>query len=250
MQNGKTEETTPLGEFDYVIVGAGSAGCVLANRLSEDPKARVCLFEAGPQDTSPLIHTPIGFAFHGKKAPVNWRFDTTPQKHLNDRICYQPRGRVLGGSSSINAMIYIRGTPSDYDGWARLGASGWSYSDVLAYFKKSENQERGENAYHGASGALCVSNLRYRNPLSETFLEAGRELQLPMNDDFNGEKQEGLGFYQVTQRNGRRCSSAAAFLEPAKTRANLQVMRRLNASSSMANVRRASRSAATARARK
>ena len=121
MQNGKTEETTPLGEFDYVIVGAGSAGCVLANRLSEDPKARVCLFEAGPQDTSPLIHTPIGFAFHGKKAPVNWRFDTTPQKHLNDRICYQPRGRVLGGSRSINAMIYIRGTPSDYDGWARLG---------------------------------------------------------------------------------------------------------------------------------
>ncbi|MBI1364987.1 MAG: glucose-methanol-choline oxidoreductase [Alphaproteobacteria bacterium] len=215
---------SPVGEFDYVIVGAGSAGCVLASRLTEDPTVRVCLLEAGPPDTSPLIRAPLGFAFQGKNSPINWRFDTVPQKHLNNRVCFQPRGRVLGGSSSINAMIYIRGTPRDYDTWAELGAEGWSYKDVLPYFKKSEHQERGESERHGGSGPLWVSDLRYRNPLSEVFLEACRELQLPLNDDFNGERQEGMGFYQVTQKNGRRCSSAAAFLAPALGRDNLLVI--------------------------
>ncbi|MEQ8935691.1 MAG: GMC family oxidoreductase N-terminal domain-containing protein, partial [Amphiplicatus sp.] len=215
---------TDLGEFDYVIVGAGSAGCVVAGRLSDDPRVRVCLIEAGPQDKSPLIHAPMGFAFLPDNAPINWRFDTAPQKHLNNRIGHQPRGRTLGGSSSINAMIYIRGTPSDYDGWARLGATGWSFADVLPYFKKAEGNARGADHWHGADGPLCVSDLRCRNPLCETFLDAAMELQLPRNDDFNGPAQEGMGFYQVTQRNGRRCSAAVAYLEPARERPNLTIV--------------------------
>ncbi|MBB5519901.1 GMC family oxidoreductase [Amphiplicatus metriothermophilus] len=213
-----------IGEFDYVVVGAGSAGCVLAARLSEDSGVRVCLLEAGPPDKSPLIHTPLGFIFFPKTAPINWRFDTTPQKHLNGRCGHQPRGRTLGGSSSINAMIYIRGTPGDYDRWAQLGATGWSYADVLPYFKKAEDQQRGANEWHGVGGPLTVSDLRYKNPLSETFLQAAAELQLPFNDDFNGPKQEGVGYYQVTQRNGRRCSAAVAYLHPARSRPNLTVI--------------------------
>ncbi len=220
-ENGAREK---LGEFDYVIVGAGSAGCVLANRLSEDPSVSVCLLEAGGADKDPLIHAPIGFAFFPDWSPVNWKFDTIPQKHLNNRVCYQPRGRVLGGSSSINAMIYIRGSRADYDHWADEGATGWDWEGVLPYFKKAENNERGEDAYHSVSGPLSVSDLRYHNPLSEIFLEAARELQLPQSEDFNGETQEGMGFYQVTQRNGRRCSAAVAYLDPAKERTNLTVI--------------------------
>ena len=214
----------PLGEFDYVIVGAGSAGCVLANRLSEDPSVSVCLLEAGGTDKDPLIHAPIGFAFVPDWSPINWRFDTVPQKHLNDRICYQPRGRVLGGSSSINAMIYIRGSKADYDGWAANGAAGWSYDDVLPFFKKAEDNQRGEGAFHATGGPLTVSDQRYKNPLSESFLAAATELQLPVNDDFNAERQDGMGFYQVTQRDGRRCSTAVAYLNPAKERGNLTVI--------------------------
>lgn len=212
------------GQFDYVIVGAGSAGCVIANRLSEDPNVRVAVLEAGGQDKDPLIHAPIGFAFFPDWSAVNWRFDTVPQKRLNNRVCYQPRGRVLGGSSSINAMIYIRGTPSDYDGWAALGATGWSWKEVLPYFKKAQDQQRGPSELHGTGGPLAVSDLRFRNPLSEVFLKAASELQLPSNDDFNGPKQEGMGFYQVTQRNGQRCSAAVAYLHPARSRANLTVI--------------------------
>ena len=214
----------PLGEFDYVIVGAGSAGCTLANRLSEDPSVSVCLLESGGVDKDPMIHAPIGFAFVPDWSPINWRFDTLPQKHLNDRICYQPRGRVLGGSSSINAMLYVRGSKTDYDRWAADGAAGWSFDDVLPYFKKAEDNERGADAFHATGGPLSVSDQRYKNPLSDRFLEAAAEIQLPANPDFNGETQEGLGYYQVTQRDGRRCSTAVAYLNPAKERSNLTVI--------------------------
>jgi choline dehydrogenase-like flavoprotein len=210
-------------EFDYVIVGGGSAGCVLANRLSEGGRASVCLLEAGPEDKSALIHTPIGFAFFPKGTTYNWSFETVPQKHLNGRIGKQPRGRTLGGSSSINAMIYIRGTKADYDGWVKAGATGWGWDDVLPYFKKAQDQARGPSALHAVGGPLTVSDLRYKNPLSDVFLEAAGELQLPKNDDFNGARQEGMGYYQVTQRGGRRCSAAVAYLNPVKSRPNVAV---------------------------
>jgi len=220
----KTQLDDDAQEFDYVIVGAGSAGCTLANRLSEDGSVSVCLIEAGGADKDPLIHAPMGFAFMPDWSPTNWRFDTAPQRHLNNRKTHQPRGRVLGGSSSINAMIYIRGSKNDYDNWARLGATGWSYDEVLPYFKRAEDQERGETDYHGVGGPLTVSDLRYKNPLSDAFLLAAQELQIPYNEDFNAGEQFGVGFYQVTQRNGRRCSTAVAYLNPAKERANLTIM--------------------------
>lgn len=218
------ETRDAIGEFDYVIVGAGSAGCTLAGRLSEDPSVSVCVLEAGGPDTNPLIHAPIGFAFFGEKAPLNWRFETVPQKHLNNRNGHQPRGKTLGGSSSINAMIYIRGSRYDYNRWAEHGATGWGWDDVLPYFKKAENNERGGDDLHGADGPLGVADLRYKNPLSDVFLEAAAELQLPSNPDFNGETQEGMGYYQVTQRGGQRCSAARAYLHPAMERPNVTVV--------------------------
>ncbi len=211
-------------EFDYVIIGAGSAGCTLAHRLGEDPKARICVIEAGGKDDHPFIHVPLGFAFWPEKAKVNWSFDTTPQEHLGGRRGHQPRGRVLGGSSSLNAMIYIRGTKADYDGWTAAGATGWSWEDVLPYFKRAEDQERGPDDFHGVGGPLTVSNLRDKSPMAERFLTATREMQIPDNDDFNGPTQEGAGFYQVTQRNGARCSAAVAYLRPAISRGNVEVL--------------------------
>ena len=217
-------ERQAIGEFDYVIVGAGSAGCALANRLSADPNTRVCLLEAGGADKDPLIHAPMGFAFMPPWSTVNWKFDTVPQKHLNNRTCFQPRGRVLGGSSSINAMIYIRGSAADYERWKAAGADGWGWDDVLPYFKKAENNERGEDAFHAVGGPLNVADLKYKNPLSDVFLEAARELQFPPNDDFNGARQEGMGYYQVTQKDGRRWSAARTYLEPAAARDNLTIV--------------------------
>lgn len=211
-------------EFDYIIVGAGSAGATLAGRLSEDPSVTICVLEAGRHDRHPLITTPLGFAFWPKTSSYFWHFETVPQKHLNNRRGYQPRGRTLGGSSAVNAMIYIRGTPSDYDGWARAGADGWAWSDVLPYFKRAENNQRGGDEFHGTDGPLTVSDLAYRNPLSEAFVEAARACQWPVNDDFNGETQEGAGFYQVTQRGGQRWSAAHAYLKPASKRNNVSVM--------------------------
>ncbi|MDH5456711.1 MAG: choline dehydrogenase [Gammaproteobacteria bacterium] len=213
-----------MNHFDYIIVGAGSAGCVLANRLSEDPAISICLIEAGPVDSHPLIHMPMGFSLLSEHNKINWCFETIPQQQLNGRRGYQPRGRVLGGSSSINAMVYIRGVPADYDRWAEAGATGWSYQDVLPYFRRSQDQERGGDALHGAGGPLAVSDLRYKNPLSHMFIDAARQLELPANEDFNGTSQEGVGFYQVTQRDGRRCSAAAAYLTPVLGRSNLEVV--------------------------
>ena len=217
-------------EFDYVIVGAGSAGCVLANRLSAQASTRVLLLEAGGRDSSPYIHMPAGIARLVGNRQVDWDYYTEPQRELFDRRLYWPRGRVLGGSSSINAMCYTRGHRLDYDEWARLGASGWDYASVLPFFLRSEDQSRGAGPYHGAGGPLSVEDLRYRNPLSSVFVEAGVECGLVRNEDFNAAEQSGVGFYQVTQRAGRRCSAAVAYLRPAQHRPNLEIRTRAQAS--------------------
>ena len=208
--------------YDYIIVGAGSAGCVLANRLTEDPAIRVLLLEAGGKDSRKEIHMPAAFS-KLFRSPCDWAYYTEPEAQLGNRNLYWPRGKVLGGSSSLNAMIYIRGHRHDYDRWRDLGNPGWGYSDVLPYFKKSEDQERGASDYHGAGGPLRVSNLCSINPISEAFIEAAEQSGFKHNHDFNGDSQEGFGAYQVTQRRGRRNSAAVAFLHPAMSRPNLTV---------------------------
>ncbi|MFD0739284.1 GMC family oxidoreductase [Lysobacter koreensis] len=210
--------------YDYIIIGAGSAGCVLANRLSEDPDVKVLLLEAGPRDWHPFIHMPAGLSKLVGKKGVNWDYSTVPEPQLNHRALWWPRGKVLGGSSSINAMCYIRGVAGDYDEWAAAGAHGWDWNAVLPYFKRSEHNERGGDALHGAHGPLHVSDLRYSNPLSHAFLAAGEQAGYPANRDFNGPLQPGFGLYQVTQKNGARCSSAVAYLDPVRERANLTVI--------------------------
>lgn len=211
--------------FDYIIVGAGSAGCLLAERLSANPKTRVCLLEAGPPDRSALIHIPIGIALLSKSKTLNWAFDTEPQAALDDRRLFWPRGKTLGGSSSINAMVYIRGHRDDYDAWAEAADPIWSYENVLPLFKRMEANERfGNDEFHGGDGELHVSDLRTFNPLSGAFVEAGQEIQLPHIADFNGKTQAGVGRYQVTQRRGRRWSSARAFLSKARNRPNLTIV--------------------------
>jgi choline dehydrogenase len=209
--------------YDYVIVGAGSAGCVLAHRLSADPRAKVLLIEAGGPCRKQEASIPAAFP-KLFKTPVDWNYSTVEQERLKGRRLYWPRGKMLGGSSSMNAMIYIRGHRSDYDGWAARGNRGWSYEEVLPYFKRSEQQSRGASHFHGAKGPLQVSDLRFVNPLARAFVAAGCELGLKENADFNGEEQEGVGFYQVTQKLGRRSSAATAFLEPALKRPNLTVV--------------------------
>jgi choline dehydrogenase len=210
-------------EFDYVIVGAGSAGCVLANRLSANGKHSVLLLEAGPKDTNIWIHVPIGYGKLFKEKSVNWMYQTEPEPGLNGRQVFQPRGKVLGGSSSINGLLYVRGQHEDYDRWRQRGNVGWGYDDVLPYFKKAENQQRGADNYHGSGGPLSVSDWRHDDPLSEAFVKAAVESGIPFNPDFNGKTQEGAGFFQSTTRRGRRASSAYSYLKPAKRRANLHI---------------------------
>lgn len=209
--------------FDYIVVGGGSAGSVLAGRLSEDPALRVALIEAGPADRSVLIHCPAGLAVMAKYELNGWGYSTVPQPGLNGRRGYQPRGKVLGGSSSINAMIYARGHAQDYDAWAAEGNPGWSFAEVLPYFKRAEHNERGADDWHGTGGPLNVMDLRSPNPVLPDFVEAGRQAGYPLNDDFNGAEQEGVGVYQVTHKNGERFSAAKAYLTPHRGRPNLQV---------------------------
>ena len=209
--------------YDYIIVGAGSAGCVLANRLSEEQDVSVLVIEAGPPDEKENIHVPAAFGSLFK-TDVDWDYATFPEAGCNNRMMYMPRGKTLGGSSSINAMVYIRGNRADYDSWG----PGWTYDEVLPYFKKSEDNERGENEYHGVGGPLTVSESRSNNPMADAWVEAAQQAGLEANDDFNGAAQEGVGRYQVTQRNGMRCSTAVAFLHPAMERSNLTVETRMH----------------------
>ena len=239
-----------MNKYDFIILGAGSAGCVLANRLSENPDFSVCLIEAGSKDKDPRLHIPIGFAFLGDKTKYNWAYETEPQKEFakvtveepeaavvdsaggvhkvpsaseSHRKGYQPRGKTLGGSSSINAMLYVRGHKWDYDHWADLGNEGWSYKDVLPYFIKAEHNEEHDNEYHGKNGPLNVSEIRHKNRFVNDFVKAGSSLY-KFNEDFNGEDQEGFGFYQTTQKDGKRCSAAKAYIVPALDRDNLTVL--------------------------
>lgn len=211
-------------QFDYVIAGAGSAGCVLAGRLSEDPSVSVCLLEAGGPDHSVLVHAPAGVVVMVPTKINNYAYETVPQPGLNGRRGYQPRGKTLGGSSSINAMLYVRGHRADYDHWAALGNPGWSYDEVLPYFKRSENNEQIRNVFHGQGGPLNVTYPRHDSPLSRMFLDAAALNGLPTNPDYNGAEQEGAFLYQVTHKNGERCSAAKGYLTPNLGRPNLEVI--------------------------
>ena len=210
-------------QFDYIIVGAGSAGCVLANRLSESGKHRVLLLEAGGRDSNRWIHIPIGFGKVMFDRDVNWMFETEPEARMNGRNIKIPRGRVLGGSSSINGLLYIRGQREDYDDWRALGNPGWGFADCLPYFKKAEHQTRGADEWHGTGGPLCVSDVKDKHPLADAFIDAGEAIGIGRNSDFNGARQEGLGYFQGTARNGMRCSAAVGYLHPAINRRSLTV---------------------------
>jgi choline dehydrogenase-like flavoprotein len=215
-----------MAGYDYVIVGAGPAGCVLASRLSEDPTVRVLLLEAGPRDTDPYIHWPAGFYKLTSSTRNTWGYETAPLAHVEWRRMWFPQGRVLGGGGSINAQVFTRGNPTDYDEWAEEGCAGWSFQDVLPYFRRLEDNERFSNAWHGTGGPIAVSDPISPHPMSKAFVRAAQEAGLPYNPDFNGERQEGCGLYQVTQRRGRRSSAAIEYLRPAMRRPNLTVRTR------------------------
>ncbi|MEM7001486.1 MAG: GMC family oxidoreductase N-terminal domain-containing protein [Pseudomonadota bacterium] len=210
--------------YDYIVVGAGSAGCVLANRLSANADKTVCLLEAGGGHMNPMLHIPAGWATNFNNPKVDWGYATAPEPALNDREIYWPRGKVLGGSSAINGMIYIRGVPRDFNDWAQAGAVGWAWDDVLPYFKKAEQQQTHDDDLHGSDGPLHVQDVRDPRPIHDDFLNAMQEMGIPANPDFNGANQAGCGYYQFTQRNGRRWSTAMAYLEPARKRPNLSIL--------------------------
>ncbi len=219
-------ETSPLTgapEYDYIVIGAGSAGCVLANRLSADPAKRVLLLEAGGRDTNPWIHVPVGYFKTINNPATDWCFKTAPDPGLGGRSISWPRGKVLGGSSSINGLLYVRGQPQDFDHWRQLGNAGWSFADVLPYFRRAENQERGADDFHGADGPLAVSDMRVRREICDAVIKAAGELGIPERDDFNRDDQEGAGYFQLTTRNGLRCSTAVGYLNPVKSRQNLDI---------------------------
>ena len=213
-----------FGSFDYIIIGGGSAGCVLANRLSASGDRRVLLLEAGGEDRNPWIHIPIGYGKLFKNPRLNWLYESEPEPELNGRRLIHPRGKVLGGSSSINGLVYIRGQREDFDHWRQLGNVGWGYEDVLPYFRRAEDQQRGADDFHGAGGPLAVSDQREPHDLCDAFIAAAEEAGFPRNDDFNGARQEGAGYFQTTSRRGRRCSAAVGYLRPARRRPNLRVL--------------------------
>ena len=222
MQEKTTEDNSP--RFDYIIVGAGSAGCVLANRLTASGKYRVLLLEAGGHDRHIWIHIPLGYGKLFDNAKVNWLYKTEPEPELNNRRIIQPRGKVRGGSSSINGLLYIRGQHEDYDHWRQLGNTGWAFKDVLPYFRRAEDQQRGADDLHGVGGPLAVSDVCEPHPLCDAFIEAALQAGYPRNDDFNGPTQEGAGYFQLTTKNGRRWSTAVGYLRPARRRPNLKVL--------------------------
>ncbi len=218
-----THMTDSAGEYDFIVTGAGSAGCAVAGRLSESGRYRVLLLEAGPRDRNPWIHIPLGYTRIFTNPKVNWMFESEPVAELNNRTLYQPRGKVLGGTSSINGTVYMRGVPGDYDEWRQRGCEGWDWESVLPYFKRAENQERGADELHGTGGPLHVSDIPHDFPLARAMLRAAIESGIPANPDFNGPRQEGAGYYQFTARNRRRWSSARAYLGPGRNRHNLVI---------------------------
>ena len=234
------EQRVPNSEaFDFVIVGAGSAGCVLADRLTASGRYRVLLLEAGPSNLHPWLHIPLGFGKLFTDRRYNWCYATEPQPECHNRQVIAPRGKVLGGSSSINGLIYIRGQAEDFNFWRQLGNVGWGFEDVLPYFRKAEDNERGADEFHGAGGPLAVSDLRDRHPLAQAYVEAAQQCGYPRNDDFNGPLQEGAGYYQTTMRNGVRSSTAAGYLKQARRRPNLKVVSKALAARILFNGRRA-----------
>ena len=209
--------------YDFIVTGAGSAGCAVAARLSESGRYRVLLLEAGMRDRNPWVHIPLGYSKLFTDPTHNWMFDSEPEANLNGRVMYQPRGKVLGGTSAINGMVYMRGNHADYDQWRQMGCEGWDWESVLPYFRRAEDQSRGESEYHGVGGPLHVSDQPQRWELADALLAACIEAGIPANPDFNGARQDGAGYYQTTTKDGRRWSSATAYLLPARGRANLTV---------------------------